>query len=495
MEIEKKIKELVEYAKIHLYLCEEDEIYFTNLLLKYFGLEKPYEGEVDIDHLASLPYPDEILEPIKEYLMKEKGLEEGEAERECVYLIGLLSPRPSEVDMVFSSLHENKPESATSYLYDLSIKNNYIAKSKVDKNIIWDAYYEDGSPLEISINLSKPEKNNKDIAKLVKAKASTGYPKCVLCEQNIGFAGHEKHPARENLRFIPLTLDGERWFMQYSPYVYYDRHCIVFHKDHIPMAVNRHILNCLCDFVDAFPHFFIGSNSDLPIVGGSILNHEHFQGGAHLLPLLKAKSKKVYFKKEGLTLSKVDFYDTCLKIEGKKRNEILDLGEKIINKWKTYDDLENEIIHESDGERHSTTTAIIRKENDVYQLFLILRNNRCNEAHPDGIFHAHKEYHHIKHEGIGLIEAAGLFILPPRLVRQCKEVEEALNMGKEEYLEKYPDLIDFERMITLMKKNNWTSREYINDVCKNILKNVAVFKDDSKGNKGLDRFIEAVLDE
>ncbi|MCH4277999.1 MAG: galactose-1-phosphate uridylyltransferase [Bacilli bacterium] len=493
--IEKTLKEAIAYAKSHLGLKDEDAIYFQNLLLHEFGLKEPYQGEIDEKKIAAYSLPDPIVDSLIEDLVS-SGMGPGESQRKATYVMGLLSPTPSQVDEKFASLDKESPEKATEYLYDLSIKNDYIAKSKVDKNIHWVAKYDHGDDLEISINLSKPEKNNKDIAKLLSKNVAVTYPKCLLCEENIGFEGTDSHPARENIRFVPLKLNGEDWFMQYSPYVYYSHHCIVFYKKHVPMKISGETLKAFGDFVDQFPHFFIGSNSDLPIVGGSILNHEHFQGGGHLLPLLISKDKEtVYTSKKGSKVSILDFYVTSIKIMGSDKDDVLSLGTKVIDKWRHYSDPDNEIISDDSDGNHSTVTPFMRKIDGQYAVYLVLRNNRCSKAYPDGIFHAHPEYHHIKKEGIGLIEAAGLFILPARLKRESAEVEEAVSMDKKDYLAKYPDLVSFEGMIDEMKATHETSEAYINKVCQGILKNVAVYKDDEKGQEGLHKFIKETFHE
>lgn len=493
--IEETIEKLLVYAKLHLGMREEDEDYLRNLLLSYCHLTEPFTGEVDSKKIAALSVPDEIVGELSSYFVS-IGDEESLASRKATAMIGMVTPLPSEVTASFNYVYKKYgPAKACEYLYDLSIKNDYIAKSKVDKNILWDASFEKGSPLEISINLSKPEKNNKDIAKLVSAPVSTSYPKCLLCKENLGFEGNSHHPARENIRFIPLSLNGERWYLQYSPYVYYHQHCICFYEKHVPMEISPCIIHDLFAFEDLFPNFFIGSNSDLPIVGGSILNHEHFQGGEHLLPLLIAGDKMVIPTKMKKTkLSVVDFYDTALRLSGPDREEIMSASSKILRCWRQYDDPIHDIISHDEKGQHSTVTPLLRKKGDEFQLTLILRNNRCDEKYPDGIFHAHPEFHHIKSEGIGLIEAAGLFILPARLLRQGKEVEDVVKKGysKEEYLRIYPDLSIFGRMVDEMKLTHESAQDYMSKVCREILKNVAVYKDDEKGEKGLHAFIKEV---
>lgn len=492
--IEKTIRELVIYAKTHLGLKGLDLVYCENLLLRELHVAAPYEGEVDEKAIAKVIVPDAYLEAIEAHCVSVLGMTNAQAERESAFLMGLLTPPPEAVDAEFKKRYASSPEAATSYLYDLAVASNYYQKTKVDRNIVYDAPFEDGSKLEISINLSKPEKNNKDIAKLVHAKKS-GYPACQLCLENLGYEGRDDHPARGNLRLVSLMLNGEKWYLQYSPYGYFEKHCILFHESHTPMEISRRIFAALVAFVDAFPHFFIGSNSDLPIVGGSILNHEHFQGGFHVLPIFHSKEKEEIklSRHPGVTLHVMDFYDTVLKIEGEDKEKVLDLAEEITLAWRKYEDKSCDIIPSSEGAQHSTVTPLVRKVNGKYQLFLILRNNRCDDRFPGGIFHAHPEYAHIKQEGIGLIEASGLFILPARLKRQAALVEEIAraHTPKEEYLKEHPDLEGFDDMIKALE-GGMSARAYMAEVCRKILGNVAVFKNDEKGQEGLARFLRGL---
>lgn len=491
-EVNKKIKELIVYARGHLDLEKADEIYLENILLGEFEESHPYNNEVDEEAINKLLVPDSIITPLTEYLEREKGLTNNEAERFITKIMGFLTPRPSAVNDKFEKLHKESPQKAADYLYNLSIWNNYIQKTKVDKNLLWEAKFPNNT-LEISINLSKPEKNNKDIKKLLTVNLGEKYPKCLLCKENLGFYGNDSHPARENIRFVPLRLNNEEWFMQYSPYVYYDHHCIVLSHRHNNMHIDRPTLNALVDFVDYMPCFFIGSNADLPIVGGSILNHEHFQGGAHILPMLKANVLKEYYILDNVKVSKLDWYNTCILLETKDKNSLLNVAENVLDTWKNYDDIDNDILHFTD-EQHNTITPVVRKIDDTYKMYLILRNNRTNEKYPDGIFHAHPEYHMIKKEGIGLIEAMGLFILPARLVRQFKEIEDVYGLEDEKIVAKYPDLKDFLPMIKSLPGNNLKKEieEYVNNTCRSILENVGVFKNTEKGTLGFNKFIEEV---
>ncbi len=492
--IEKTIDELVYYARTHLDLDFEDEIYFKNILLHLFSKDTPYVGEIDKEAIKKLSVPDTLIQEIIDSEVKENGLSEEEAFLKADFVLGLLSPTPSKVNEKFFSLLKNSDKDAMDYLYDLSIANGYFQKTKVDQNLEWNASFNDGPSLKITINLSKPEKNNKDIAKLL-TKVSSDYPKCRLCHDNLGFYGDAKKPARSTIRFIPLTLAGEKWYFQYSPYGYFKKHGICFKDEHTPMHIEHKTFVRLLDFVDAFPSFFLGSNSDLPIVGGSILDHEHFQGGLPVLPIFEAKNlEEVYHTDENTTVSILDFYLSVLKIEGKNREDVIAQADKILDGWLTYDDLENEIISNENGVRHNAITLISHKKDGEYNLYLLLRNNRTNDEYPEGIFHAHPEYFSIKHEGIGLIEAAGLFILPARLKRQIQEAKDSATLSEKEYLAKYPDMKDFSDMIKAIREGE-TAEEYINNVCRNILRNVAVFKDTEKGKQGFKKFVNKVFEE
>ncbi|MBQ7243289.1 MAG: galactose-1-phosphate uridylyltransferase [Bacilli bacterium] len=490
--IENTVKKLIIYAKRHLFLQESDLVYAENMVLGYLGCLTPSNEPIDEDAIEAMDVPDALVEELIEEL-KKQGIEANEAERKAVYVLGLLSPRPSTVQDVFTGLYQADPKEATEYLYALSVANYYVRKTQIDKNILFNAKFEQGSDLEVSINLSKPEKKNSDIAKLLVAK-STSYPLCLLCPENLGFYGQDRHPARGNLRYVELPLEGRTWYLQFSPYGYFDRHCILFQKEHEPMVIDRRIFATLLAFVDAFPHYFMGSNADLPIVGGSILNHEHFQGGAHLLPVMRAPVKKVIPTKDAsISLGVLDFYNTSLLLKSKDKQRLLDAAEKMLRLWRGYDDAENQILHGDEKNPHNTITALARKVGEEYLLYLILRNNRCDETYPDGIFHVHPERSHIKSEGIGLIEASGLFILPARLKRQGKQVEDVIarNLDHETALKEYPDIEPFFPMIEKMKKDDQSLEQYLGNVCQNILNDVAVFKNDERGRVGLMKFLEA----
>lgn len=490
--IEETIEKVLYYAKKKLYLPEEDTVFFENLLLHFFEKDAPVEANFDKDAIDDMEVPDALVDEIVAYETKERGVDEEEALRRADYVFGLLEPRPQTVNDEFYSRFAVSDIKALDYLYDLSIKSYYLQKSKVDKNLEWSASYKDGPSLEITINLSKPEKNNKDIAKLI-GKASSDYPKCRLCPSNLGVYGDGKHPARTSIRFVPIKLAGEDWYLQYSPYGYFKKHCIAFKKEHSPMIVEPTTWKRLLDFVDLFPSFFMGSNADLPIVGGSILDHLHFQGGLPVLPLFDAKpGKPFHTTSRGTSISVLDFYDTCLYLEGLSKEDLIDTASKILAFWQGYSDIGRSIVAVDEKGKHNTITGVARKQGMTYSLYLILRNNITTEQYPEGLFHAHPEYFPIKHEGIGLIEAAGLFILPARLKRQLAEAKDSASMSEKEYLEKYPDMKDFKGLIDAIK-GGMEPEEYINGVCQGILRNVAVFKDDEDGKKGLDTFLNALV--
>ena len=493
------VKKLVYYGQKHLELNNLDAIYVSNVLYRKLNIQYS-EEEVELNYIDDLKVPDVLLDELREHIKNNNLVEESKVELFIVEIMGDITPLPSQVVNTFNKLKEEQGnEAACNYLLDLEIKNNYIQKTAVDKNIYWKADLEDNF-LEITINMSKPEKNNKDIAKLISApKTNVKYPKCLLCIENLGYQGRSDHPARENIRIIPLKLNNENYFMQYSPYVYYDHHCIVINNEHRNMAIDRTNLAALFDFVDVMDNYFIGSNSDLPIVGGSILNHAHFQGGSHLMPLMYSKIKYAFNipNFDDVSVNYLDWYNSTFFLKGKDKNRVLDCACHILDTWRGYSDEEAEVLAYTDA-RHNTITPIVRKVNNEYYAYLILRNNRCNDKHPDGIFHAHQEYFNIKKEGIGLIEAMGLFILPARLKRQMGEVEFLLNnnVSLDEYFVDHEDMIVHKEMIEYLRTQSGDSKvliqNYINNVCKKILECTAVFKNTEEGQVHLMRFVKSL---
>ncbi|AEI46174.1 UDP-glucose--hexose-1-phosphate uridylyltransferase [Paenibacillus mucilaginosus] len=415
------IERLLQFA-LKRRLIEGLDVYAArNGLLDLFGIAEPYAGEVEE---APAESPVGILEGLLDYAAQSGLLEENNTTLRDLLdarIMGHLMPRQSEVvGRFWSKARTEGVEQATDEFYRLCIDSNYIRMDRIEKNLYWLAPTEYGA-LEMTVNLSKPEKDPKEIAMLKNAPQSH-YPKCLLCVENVGYAGRLNHPARQNHRVIPLELNGEPWFFQYSPYVYYNEHSIIFDKQHRPMKISRGTFERLLDFVDQFPHYFVGSNADLPIVGGSILNHDHFQGGRHKFPMEIAPVEESFTHPEypGVKLGIVNWPMSVLRIQSHHRELVLKLAGTILDTWREYSDPSQEVLAytEQDGARtpHNTVTPIARNNaNGEYELDLVLRNNRTSAEHPDGIFHPHQELHHIKKENIGLIEVMGLAVLPGRL--------------------------------------------------------------------------------
>ena len=506
------IEKLIEYSKVFLHLNSLDEIYIRNTLLREFKLTEPLDEIPDLSFIKKMTVPDELYNEVKTYALENGLSEEAYLDTYATYIFGVLTPRPSEVNTAFKTIKEQFGAlQACSYLYDMSIMNNYIQKTAISRNILWQA--KDGNNvLEITINLSKPEKDNKEIAKLLQKNPASAkkYPKCLLCKENEGYLGTLTHPARSNLRTISINLADEKWYLQYSPYAYFEEHCIMFNDKHIPMRIDRNTVVKLLNFVDYLPNYMAGSNADLPIVGGSILNHEHYQGGKHLMPMHHAGIAKKYVCEEypDVEVGLLDWYNTVIHLTGINRASVCALAGDVIEKWEAYSDEENQIFNMgSDNVRHNTITPIVRKLPDGrYCVDLILRNNMTSEQYPDGIYHAHPEYHNIKKEGIGLIEAMGLFILPGRLKKQLAMIQEMLVKrdtynyeelcNPENYLYVHRDmiksLVEKNPSVSSMEKAEKITTDYINNVCKNILLNTSVYAKDEKGMLALGNFLKTL---
>ena len=505
-------EKLIKYASCFFDLKKRDEIYFKNLLLREFKLEDAYTGELDLGYIEEFYVPDMLTAEIEQYARENNLIEEGLENLYSTYIFGLLTPIPSEVNRKFNEIRKTQGiEKACEYFYKLSIKNNYVQKTAISKNLKWE--FNDGKKyLEITVNLSKPEKDNKEIAKLLTntVKKDVKYPACFLCKENEGYAGTVTHPARENIRTISLTMGGEPWFVQYSPYAYFNEHLIAINEKHVPMHIANDTIDKLLDFVDFFPNYMIGSNAALPIIGGSILNHEHFQGGEHLMPMHNAPMLSVFGGYKSITHKKVkvgivDWYNSVIRLESSNRKEIGDYAKEIINAWADYTDEACGIFAVTDDVKHNSLAPVVRKKGKKYIIDMILRNNLTSEEYPDGIFHAHPEYHNIKKEGIGLIEAMGLFILPGRLKTQLAMIADIL-CGNVEYSKvslsrkTNPLHVHKDMIAELMEQGLSDTKELaekrvtdkVNDICKNILFNTAVFKKDDEGYKGFNRFLETV---
>ncbi len=433
-----EIERLLQFGSKHGLIDKLDTIIARNQLLDLFKLKEPYCGEVAKEELQ---YPTEILDRLVKYA-GEEGLFDKEvyALRELfdTRIMGLLMPRESEVVRKFNeSAQTESIKAATGYFYNLCTASNYIRTAQIAKNIKWNANSKYGD-LEITINLTKPEKDPKTI-EMERLQPQANYPKCMLCVENIGYAGRINFPARQTHRIIPITLCGEQWYFQYSPYVYYNEHCIVFSEKHVPMTISKNTFSWLLDFVKQFPHYLCGSNADLPIVGGSILSHNHFQGGNYLFPMQKAPIIKNYRLAEfkNVKIGIVKWPLSVLRAASDDINELVEFSDFILNKWRDYSYESAYILAYSKKENssipHNTITPIARRnEEGKYEVDLVLRNNRTTDEFPDGIFHPHKEIHHIKKENIGLIEVMGLAILPGRLKNEIEQIKQILCGSLEE---------------------------------------------------------------
>ena len=479
-------KKFAFYAYYHLNCNSYDRIYFENILLSLFHEEIPTNEEINLEEIKKMNVPDTLIEELYTLLKKKD-------ESFATKIMGILTKSPSEIISQFEkSAKETNTDVALEDFYNLQIKNYYIRKNEIDKNIVWSCKYE--YPLEITINLSRPEKDNKEIKKNTIQKEEI-YPHCALCKENIGYAGNFLSSPRQNLRVIPLLLNNEKWFMQFSPYCYYPQHIIVINEKHTPMCINKNTFIRLCDFVDKFPMYFLGSNSDLPIVGGSILNHEHYQGGKHCMPLMKSKVKYEIFANKQFIINYIDWYNSVLSVESENRMILIEIMNHILLTWENYDDKDINIISHTKNIRHNTITPIVFKDKNRYKSYLILRNNRCNEQYPFGIFHAHSEYHFIKKEGIGLMESMGFFVLPGRLKKQMENIVDFFRQDKtlETFLSEHPDMYSFKvflkDLMSRYPKNidaeilKNVLKVRVEKICRNILLNTAVFPNTEEGKE------------
>ena len=422
------IDRLVEYGLKSGLISEDERIYTTNLLLEVFN-ERDYEPtEVKDDEIEL----EDILKELLDEAVKRNIIEDSVTYRDLfdTKIMNCLMPRPSQVRKTFWEKYSESPKASTDYFYKLSQDSNYIRRYRVRKDLKWKVSSEYGD-IDITINLSKPEKDPKAIA-AAKNVASSSYPKCLLCMENEGYAGGLNHPARHNHRIIPVKIDEHDWGFQYSPYVYYNEHCIVFNGEHVPMKISRGSFERLFNFVKMFPHYFIGSNADLPIVGGSILSHDHFQGGCYEFAMAKAPIEKEISIKgyDDIKAGIVKWPMSVIRLKAKDTKRITDLAEHILNVWRGYTDEDAFIFAETDGEPHNTITPIARMRDDEYELDLVLRNNITTKEHPLGVYHPHSERHHIKKENIGLIEVMGLAVLPSRLKNEMAVLKECILEGK-----------------------------------------------------------------
>ena len=423
------IKQLVDYGVSSGLIPENERVYSTNLLLEIYG--KDNFSDPDISE-TSLPL-DEILNNLLDIAVDEGLIEDSVTYRDLfdTKLMNCITPRPSQLQNRFWFLYETSPREATDFYYDFSQNTNYIRRDRIAKDLKWKVPSEYGD-IDITINLSKPEKDPKLIA-AAKNAPSSGYPKCLLCRENEGYAGNINHPARQNHRIIPLRLGNSDWNMQYSPYVYYNEHCIVFNNRHTPMKIDTSTFVKLFDFVKMFPHYFIGSNADLPIVGGSILSHDHFQGGHYTFAMAKAKSAFSFEVPEfnNVSCEVLKWPLSVIRLKSDSTEDIVRLASHILVKWRNYTDEDAFIFANTNGKPHNTITPIARFRDGMYELDLALRNNITTSEHPLGVYHPHEKLHHIKKENIGLIEVMGLAVLPSRLKNEMNLLAEYIIKGKD----------------------------------------------------------------
>ncbi|MBO5199010.1 MAG: UDP-glucose--hexose-1-phosphate uridylyltransferase [Lachnospiraceae bacterium] len=505
------ISQLVAYGLDTGLIKPEDKVYTTNRMLELFGLEE-YEEPASVP-AAELP---EILSGLLNYAYEAGLMKENTVAYRDLFdtkIMGLLTPRPSEVIAEFKKRYEESPVKATDYFYKLSQDSDYIRRYRVCRDKKWMVNTPYGE-IDITINLSKPEKDPKAIA-AAKLMKQSGYPKCLLCKENEGYAGRLNHPARQNHRIIPVRINNSDWGFQYSPYVYYNEHCIVFNGEHTPMKIDRAAFGKLFDFVKQFPHYFVGSNADLPIVGGSILTHDHFQGGHYTFAMAKAPVEKeiTFAGYEDVKAGIVKWPMSVIRLSAPDTERIIELADKILGTWRGYTD-EAAFVYafsaedgrllkngetDANPEPHNTITPIARKNGGNYELDLVLRNNVTTEEHPLGVYHPHQELHHIKKENIGLIEVMGLAVLPARLAAEMETLADAIVTGKdlradesiakhadwaEEFLSKY-DKVDKDNIDDILKKE-------IGIVFATVLEHAGVYKRDAAGQEAFLRFVEAV---
>ena len=495
MTIDAWIDSLVQYAVTTGLAQEEDRRVLTNRLMDILRVE-----DHDPAHCGLCADLEEILAGMLDYACQ-KGLCDDNITARDIFdtrLMGALTPMPREVIARFREEYAKSPQAATDWYYRFSQDTDYIRRYRIAKDMRW-KYPSEYGEMDITINLSKPEKDPRAIA-AAKNAPQAGYPKCQLCPENEGYAGRMNHPARANHRIIPIHVAGEDWFLQYSPYVYYNEHCIVFNGSHVPMKIDKAAFQKLLDFVTAFPHYFVGSNADLPIVGGSILSHEHFQGGRYCFAMEKApvQTPLVFKGYEEIKAGIVKWPMSVIRLDGDDPERVADLAEKILTVWRGYSDPGCGIFAHSDGEPHNTITPIARRRGSQYELDLVLRCNVTSQEHPLGVFHPHADKHHIKKENIGLIEVMGLAVLPSRLKQELTDLAQCLAEGKE--IEVDPVLGKHAHWCRELKKQYTFTKDNALDILKQetgrvfteVLEDAGVYKQTPQGQRAFLNFAEEV---
>ena len=495
MDVTTRIHQLLNYAVSHALITDDDRIYCQNQLLAALDLSECSESSAEDAPL------EEILSDLCDYAFEHGLLESNSVVYRDLFdtkLMGLLTPRPSEVIRTFQSRYSLSPKAATDYFYKLCRDSDYIRTYRVAKDMKWE-YESDYGNLDITINLSKPEKDPRAIA-AAKLLPQSGYPKCLLCPENEGNAGNAGKPARQTLRMIPTSLGGKKWYFQYSPYVYYNEHCIVLSAEHTPMRIDRSTLVRLLDFVAQYPHYFVGSNADLPIVGGSILSHDHMQGGNYTFAMAKAPIEtEIHFSYfDDVEAGIVKWPMSVIRLRSSNRQNIITLADKIITNWRSYSDPDAFIFAHTDGEPHNTVTPIARMREGKFELDLVLRNNITTEEHPLGVYHPHADVHNIKKENIGLIEVMGLAVLPARLKDEmelmCQFILEERDFAEDEQLAKHKDWFEgFREHYTFTEENTkQILMEQIGKTFQRVLEDAGVYRRTEGGHLAFLRFIATI---
>ncbi|KDE31273.1 UDP-glucose--hexose-1-phosphate uridylyltransferase [Bacillus altitudinis] len=500
IDIFEKLEQLIQYGINKELISPLDMDYTRNRLLEVLGLDdaeaRTVSGDSDLE---------DILMPMLDWAVETGLIPDGtDTYRDLLdaKIMGCLVAPPSVIYAKFEEKRKHcGPKAATSWFYEMQQHAHYIHTGRIAKNVQWFTPTEDGE-LEITINLSKPEKDPKAIAEAKKL-SQKQYPLCLLCKENVGFGGRINHPARQNHRIIPVTLTNESWFMQFSPYVYYNEHCIVFKGEHEPMQISKKTFERLLSFISIYPHYFIGSNADLPIVGGSILSHDHFQGGAHEFPMAKAKMEEVISleKFPRVKAGIVKWPMSVIRLQSSDQQTLAEAADFILHEWKMYSDPEAGLFSHTGETPHNTITPIARRHGDEYELDLVLRNNRTDKQHPGGIFHPHKEVHHIKKENIGLIEVMGLAVLPGRLAEELSQLKASLLSKKPlEEIKACPSIMKHESWAErLIEENTFTKdnvetilQKEIGLIFSRILAQAGVFKRTEQGKTAFKRFIQTL---
>lgn len=486
---------LVGYALKNGLIEESDRVYSVNRLLEVLGVND-YKAPKEPKKLTLT----EALDNLCDYAVSQGMIEDSVVYRDLfdTKIMGALTPRPSEVIAAFNKQYEVSPEMATDYFYKFSGDTNYIRRDRIARDVKWKTDTEYG-PIDITINLSKPEKDPKAIAAAKNVKAS-GYPKCALCRENEGYAGNVNAAARQNHRVIPITINDSTWGLQYSPYVYYNEHCICFNFKHTPMKIERATFKKLLDFVKLFPHYFLGSNADLPIVGGSILSHDHFQGGRYEFAMAKAPIEKVisFTDFDDVSAGIVKWPMSVIRLSCKNADRLVELADKILTAWRGYTDESAFIFAQTDGEPHNTITPIARKRGENFELDLVLRNNITTNEHPLGVYHPHAELHNIKKENIGLIEVMGLAVLPSRLKSELAALADYIVNGKD--IRSNPDIEKHAQWVEGFIGDYKITADNVDEILKiqvgktfkTVLEHAGVYKCTDEGRAAFMRFIESI---